>query len=270
MTQISGGVIDSDPTKTMCRIEYRLLAPNNRMTLVHYLMLDQHGMPVAPQPDAHMMAPPGTINPAALMGGPSVVRPQGGPSVTRLQGGPPAQPPPQAHGPPPQQAYPPQRPQIPVPKAASIRPVGRPTLLANASKKANVVRAAEAKPHDDSVHLPIDEADTLAQIDVAFARLKFTKGVMARLFLPAERPKLLEEEDADPELLSLFQEQIGLMRQEEARSREALQQFTTQTGERRQTLNRLFDLLGTEETLDEVWSQWQKAAGYEITEYCSP
>lgn len=244
VTQFFGGTWDADPALMVVRIEYRILIPNNRVYLVHYLLLDGTGTTVVP-PD--LQIPAGTVNPASIF--------SGGPSSM-----------------PTERSVDAQRPVVALPKAvvkpAPVLPQAQPVPL----KKQHVKASAGAQHEDGSAasFLAIDD-DSVTRVDTAYARYKFVASVLDRLFAPPERkegntPKPPCDGASEDELAELLEMQAALLGKELEQSQAIASHLRAQEQDRRALLNELFSTMLEASSPDEALSQWEAASGYSLAE----
>jgi len=269
MIQIHGGLLpdaeSEDGRYSMCRYEYRLMSPSNRLFLIQYLVVDAEGK-FKPMPEEKQGPPTqATFN---QITNPNVQQrqlPQ--PQTTQMR---------------PQQFLQSlgNRPAIPQPSKAAAPP---PTIF-SAGKKAPPSRMplATAIPPgtqqpqqatDDTFILALDDFDGITKVDLAFERLKFQKTVLAKLFCPASIHHPPQGEDRSEgvrsKVLSLVNAQINLMEQEVEHFSNLHELLGKNEGEKRDRLNGLFGQLSECTDLDSMMSlrsDWESVAGYSIVE----
>lgn len=207
VTQFFGGHYDYDPSASVCRMEFRMAVPNNRLYLVHYLLLGTSGMPIVPD----TTVPSGTVNPAMVFNRPGAMKP-------------PMAVPPKAM---PQMMH---RPVPPVVNKPVPKPIRVPTTQESSQ---NTVKAV-----DESSYLPIDDLDAISKVDVAMARMKFVRSVLKSLFSPREDVQIEAAENAALE--ELFESSIELLRQEVELLQTQSENWRRADQERRRALNDLF------------------------------
>lgn len=234
ITQCFGGLWEENSLLSVLRVEYRLLVPNNRVFLVHYLLIDSAGAAVVPPDLAQAaaqgsgLAPQGTVNPSAVF---QPLNPQA----------------------PPQQA------------AHMMKPVAppKPAPLQSQPPRPKIATGKTAQPvsavsHDDTANLIVDD-DSVAKIDVAHARSKFVRGLMSRIFEERE-PKL--EAEIDEEVVALMEQQVKILTQEKQLFEDAAKRLVKANEKRRKALNGLFHSALESEDLDDLLSAWHQVAGY--------
>lgn len=236
ITHFFGAIYDEEPSLSVCRTEYRLHQQNNRLFLVHYLLLDNNGVAVAPPKETIT-----TINNAPYRAGPTLPLQRPPPSVQ-------------------QNKIPPSHMQ----PAQNIR-------MANASAaqpKAPTKVIDQRSSNDETVILGVDDLDAINRMDVSFARLKFMKSITAKLFSPPVHTEhaasRCEDNEASAELVSIVNNQLELLKQEVESTNSILDTVRREQTERRQKLNQLFSSIMTSDNPDILWQQWEAEAGYTI------
>lgn len=228
ITQFFGGIWDEAASVSVLRVEYRLLVPNNRVFLVHYLLIDSTGAAVVPSDLAQAQGSQGTVNPSAVF---QPLNPQ--PLPPQLQ-----------HQP-------------------MIKPVAPPkhvpSQMTQLARPKITGKTVQPVSHDDSAGNLVLDDDSIAKIDVAHARSKFVRGLMSRIF---EKRDSIDNPSMDEEVVSLMEQQVQILSQEKRLFGDAAKRLVAANEERRQELNKLFHSVLDSEDLDSLLDAWQQNAGY--------
>lgn len=234
LTQFFGGVTDEGEEYKVCRHEYRLLAPTNRLFFVHYLAFDGEGK-CRPRPVDSMSS---AVPPFPQM--PSIRPPM----------------PPVHH----------QMPNIrpPMPQASKSQPMPAVQL----PKKP--LATAQAGAHEDSP-TSIDENEGVPnqRVDLAFNRLRFQKQLLARLFCPSfpvdggeslSAETLAVKKTELPSLIALIDSQIEVLRTEVGGLDKVKDWLEQNNREKRIEMNKLFaqiESVGDEAGLESLLAEWK-------------
>lgn len=227
ITQFFGGLWDEAASVSVLRVEYRLLVPNNRVFLVHYLLIDSTGAAVIP-PDLSQVSPQGTVSPATVF---QPLNPQ---------------------------PLPPQLQHQPIIKpVAPPKPV--PSHMAQPARPKITGKTTQPVAHDDSAGNLVLDDESIAKIDVAHARSKFVRGLMSRIF---EKRDSIDTPSMDEEVVSLMEQQVQILSREKQLLEDAAKKLVVANEERRQELNKLFHSVLDSEDLDALLDAWNQKAGY--------
>jgi hypothetical protein len=240
LTQFFGGVKEANEEDEyrLCRHEYRLLAPTNRLFFVHYLAFNAEGK-CKPRPaDAAPSA--SAASPAPFPPMPSVRPPM-----------PPAHQMPQMRPPMPQTM-----------KGQQMPPAAVPT--SQLPKKPSAPAA-----EDQQGFLSMDESEGVGphqRVDLAYNRLRFQKQLLARLFCkasPAQTPliEVAESMQAKTELPELANAQIDVLKTEIERLQQVKDWLGRNVRDRRLQMNQCFARLAEaedESQLDLLMAQWDE------------
>lgn len=247
LTQIFGGVKDLNDNEEykMCRHEYRLLAPTNRLFFVHYLALNAEGKCKARPFDA---VPNAAASPIPFPQMPSIRSPM---------------PPPHQMPNVSQQMRP------PMPQTMKGQSMGPPPIPppAQLPKKASTAAAPSAHTQEEQQQtLTMDENDGAPnqRVDLAYNRLRFQKQILAKLFCKASpQVPTIEIEEALPkaELSQLANLQIDVLKTEIERLGQVRDWLNHGIRERRLQMNKCFTQVSEandEAHLDLLMSQWDE------------
>lgn len=237
LTQFFGGVKEASDEEEykLCRHEYRLLAPTNRLFFVHYLAFNAEGR-CKPRP-ADAMANPSVASPAPFPPMPGMRPPM-----------PPAHQMPQMRTPMPQTMKGQQMPPAPVPPS-------------------QLPKKPSAPAQDDSQGcLSMDESEGVGphqRVDLAYNRLRFQKQLLARLFCKSTHiPSLdVEETNLGTELPELANAQIDVLKTEIERLQQVKDWLGHNVRDRRLQMNQCFAQLAEAEDetqLDLLMAQWDE------------
>lgn len=243
VSQILGGQLDEAKSEgrrySMCRYEYRLAGPQNRLFLIQYLMVDNEGkLKAAPEE-----APKPFPNPIQM----PISRPL--PTM-------------------PNQVQ--MRPKAPLPmpnpvlsQSAKLRvPLPVASSSAIPSRQPSINKPFQK---EDAAFLPIDDFDPNTRIDLAFERLKFQKGLLAKLFCPTNLKTRTADET--PQLLELLTLQTECSQKEVENLEKILKSRTKNDEIKRKSLRQLFNDLqdATSVTqLDQIKTEYEQMLGYAL------
>lgn len=249
VTQFFGGVWEVDPALMVVRVEYRVLVPNSRVYLVHYLLLDGNGTTVVP-PDLQI-PPAGTVNPANIFSGPPPTMQAGSMAPERSM----------------------TASEAPRPVVMSLPPVVPKTIKVPAPPQPHPSKKPQSKPatgaqHEDGAaasFLALDD-DSVTRIDTAYSRYKFIGSVLEGLFSPQDRENITTaERPNEDELAELLEMQIELVKSELDRSQALTAELLRREQDRRVKLNQLFNT-ALETEPEAALSRWEVTTGYSLDE----